>query len=652
MGIFNNKWNKNNFSIYKSEEKTVLKLIEKLNNFIGELSQGVDGKTDITGDHKGTWQGLKPTQTDIGLSSLVEKINEDVEKINEKIVTVITPDDENIQELINHAKDKVVFRSGIYNINEVISLKSDIEYDGGNAIFNFKNSFFSIPTGAKNIIIKNFNLVGDLKYTKITEVYNNGKQIKCENNVFEIGDIIGCSNYGITDQPSIEIISKTGDLYNLDKAITTDGSLLDNSWGAVVGNFKWGSLINGEHNTNNILIENCSFKFARGYAIAIPNSDDVKIKNCIVENNGLDFILFSAENRDRKNLLIENCTFKNSIDFGKQGIVITKVDGIYYKNIDIIGCVFDNISESAVSLGYARGYLQDVNIERNVIKNCKLFGIHTSGKNVTIKNNEIYNCLMGIRIGDVTSEVFNPNSYFSDYNISNNNISCGNGIIITNVTSSSGGYLIPMNINILDNNIQTDVVAIESCGINNIIKGNIIKNLSSNPAPYFSGSIFIGGSENRSIKIIDNIINGRPYITWINTFDLLIKDNSINTLKGNSDIRISSVDYPNLQANMHCIIKDNVIYKGSTFFLTTNDGKDQTEFSNNKIIDGNNVKIVPYMKGKPARYEMDGDGGHWLDNTNNSWIITKDNYFISGNKFGYIASDGTLKVTDNISDIS
>ena len=90
MGIFNDKWNKNNFSIYKSEEKTVLKLIEKLNNFIGELTKGIDEKTDKKGNHEGSWQGLtRPTLSEEGMRATVEQINDvKIPSINENINTL------------------------------------------------------------------------------------------------------------------------------------------------------------------------------------------------------------------------------------------------------------------------------------------------------------------------------------------------------------------------------------------------------------------------------------------------------------------------------------------------------------------------------------------------------------------------------------
>ena len=96
MGLFD-KWNKNKFSIYKSEEKTVLKLIENINNFVGKLAKGIDdstdeltkrinnktdeltkrinNKTDLYGDHKGSWQGLnRPTLSEEGMRATVEQL--------------------------------------------------------------------------------------------------------------------------------------------------------------------------------------------------------------------------------------------------------------------------------------------------------------------------------------------------------------------------------------------------------------------------------------------------------------------------------------------------------------------------------------------------------------------------------------------------
>ena len=82
--------------------------------------------------------------------------------------------------------------------------------------------------------------------------------------------------------------------------------------------------------------------------------------------------------------------------------------------------------------------------------------------------------------------------------------------------------------------------------------------------------------------------------------------------------------------------------------LSTNDGKDLTEFVDNKLVNGELITIIPYMKGHGCRYEGDGDGIHWISNINNSWKYTKDRYFESYGKYLYIGSDGTPKITDDI----
>ena len=76
MGLLD-KWNKNKFSIYKSEEKTVLKLIESLGKWVEDLIKVTENKTDLYGDHKGSWQGInKPTLSEEGMRATVEKLHE------------------------------------------------------------------------------------------------------------------------------------------------------------------------------------------------------------------------------------------------------------------------------------------------------------------------------------------------------------------------------------------------------------------------------------------------------------------------------------------------------------------------------------------------------------------------------------------------
>lgn len=86
MKNIKDKWNKEKFSIYDSEEKTVLKIIQNIYNWFGdflsmhdentkELTDLIKNKTDITGNHLGKWQGLdRPTLSEEGMRATVEKM--------------------------------------------------------------------------------------------------------------------------------------------------------------------------------------------------------------------------------------------------------------------------------------------------------------------------------------------------------------------------------------------------------------------------------------------------------------------------------------------------------------------------------------------------------------------------------------------------
>lgn len=93
MGLLD-QWNKNKFSIYKNEEKTVLKLLESISKWLEKIIIGLDGKTDLYGDHKGSWQGLnKPTLSEEGMRATVEQlINETIPHINSQMEQIIKKD--------------------------------------------------------------------------------------------------------------------------------------------------------------------------------------------------------------------------------------------------------------------------------------------------------------------------------------------------------------------------------------------------------------------------------------------------------------------------------------------------------------------------------------------------------------------------------
>ena len=69
------RYNGNKFSVYESEEKTVLGLIDELGSHVNHNTDNLKTKTDLHGDHKGSWQGLsRPTLSEEGMRAIVEDI--------------------------------------------------------------------------------------------------------------------------------------------------------------------------------------------------------------------------------------------------------------------------------------------------------------------------------------------------------------------------------------------------------------------------------------------------------------------------------------------------------------------------------------------------------------------------------------------------
>ena len=128
MGLLD-KWNKNKFSIYKSEEKTVLKLIESIGKWLEDLIEVTDNKTDLHGDHKGSWQGLnRPTLSEEGMRSTVEQLTD------ETIPNIETQIDEHTSQITDIAVNIEKYKNLVVNgdwsnaINQAIA---DLPSTGG-----------------------------------------------------------------------------------------------------------------------------------------------------------------------------------------------------------------------------------------------------------------------------------------------------------------------------------------------------------------------------------------------------------------------------------------------------------------------------------------------------------------------------------------
>lgn len=119
-------WNKRNFSIYTSDERSALGLIKELGDLSNEIVENVEKldeeKTSLTGDHKGTWQGLNPIQTDLGLASTISKlVDNEIPNIKNELLNTV--DREYVTEQIAIAK-----LDGASVDTTSFITKSDIDY--------------------------------------------------------------------------------------------------------------------------------------------------------------------------------------------------------------------------------------------------------------------------------------------------------------------------------------------------------------------------------------------------------------------------------------------------------------------------------------------------------------------------------------------
>ena len=73
--ILDKKVGNKRFTVYDSESNTALELLRELGSLTNEVCDELDNKTDLYGDHKGSWQGLnRPTMSEEGMRATVEDI--------------------------------------------------------------------------------------------------------------------------------------------------------------------------------------------------------------------------------------------------------------------------------------------------------------------------------------------------------------------------------------------------------------------------------------------------------------------------------------------------------------------------------------------------------------------------------------------------
>lgn len=388
------RYNGNKFSVYESEEKTVLGLLDELGSQVNHNTDNFKNKTDLHGDHKGSWQGLsKPTLSEEGMRATVEKINEvDIPKLNEQLENIVhraeqlilniedfprlaleTDDSPRIQRAIDSITKptKVIFPLTNYLIKTQINInKSNIIFEGN----GFDTILLCDTDEVMFYVTKNYN-----KFSNFTLKTNNPNRtkytIECKGCVRPEIERVYFDGIDGKSLSGLNLID--GSMAIVDKCIFNHSSILVNTWDTKITNTWVWSLskdfgIKATKGCGNLTITNTDIvppltsNLTREAGIVLDSSNgvvsNIKIINCYIDGN--------PTLETGKGIVITPNTFGVQIkDFlaNKCNEDVITIDSAY--SIDINGQFFDN---NNTNLGG-----RDIFITKNNTQSCVNINIDT-----------------------------------------------------------------------------------------------------------------------------------------------------------------------------------------------------------------------------------------------------------------------------------
>ena len=281
--------NGNRFSVYTSEEKTVLGVINELAQENSQAIQEIDvinkvleEKTDIYGDHKGTWQGLsRPTLSEEGMRSIVEDI------IDNKIPSIETT-------LEHKAYKNEVFTMANMgqDIKEAMTGGS-VAVVGEDMILT-KNIVDNQVTPKKTSFIKVVNGVNKLDFNEITK----GSYIK------RLGEIVTHENLFYSDKIKV----KKGDVIRC--TLTNTYLSYPGIFVSSEGTSTKLNSIDGYYVTNETRYGLSSYKY---YTVTIPDNGYIIVNGVISDLDSRFMLTINQELPLKFELYYENCLLNKNI---------------------------------------------------------------------------------------------------------------------------------------------------------------------------------------------------------------------------------------------------------------------------------------------------------------------------------------------------
>ena len=130
------RWNRNRFSVFTSDEKDALSLMEELGKQTNDNTAALENKTDLQGNHLGSWQGLsRPTLSEEGMRATVEK---HIKEINDIYINGCsaglkcdgTDETQKLQEIINSYNKILIPKDIKFSTIELTKNYQEIKFDG------------------------------------------------------------------------------------------------------------------------------------------------------------------------------------------------------------------------------------------------------------------------------------------------------------------------------------------------------------------------------------------------------------------------------------------------------------------------------------------------------------------------------------------